>query len=116
MFKKFALWFVTFGLSFLLAGVFGSQGKAFFAIHLGIDVLNALAMLALFATAGSISGYAFVTDKITAIGVVAVIGAIAIILLATWVITKLFGIDFFIAYQIMTFGQCLLAGNSKKDD
>lgn len=115
MLKKFIFWFVAFGLSFLLAGVFGSQGKAFFAIFLGFYVLFSLATLATVATAGSISGLSFITDKIVSTGVVAVIVSIAIVLLATWGATKLFAVDFFVAYQIMTFGQCLVVDN-KKDD
>lgn len=115
MLKKFIYWFVIFGLSFLLAGVFGGQGEAFFAIYLGIQILFSLAVLATIATAGSISGLSFITDKITSIGIVTVVAHIAIILLATWGATKIFGIDFYVAYQIMTFGQCLVVNNQKDD-
>ncbi len=41
--------------------------------------------------------------------------SLAIILFATWGATKLFGIDFFVAYQIMTFGQCLCTDSKKID-
>ncbi len=115
MFKRFTLWFITFGLSFLLAGLFGSQGKAFFAIYLGTSTIFVLSVLAAISTAGAASGLSFITDKLATMGVVELIKGIAVILLATWGATKLFGIDFFVSYQIMTFGQCL-CGSSNKDD
>ena len=40
---------------------------------------------------------------------------IVITLFATWVVTKLFDVDYYVAYQIMSFGQCLYS-LSKKDD
>ena len=40
-----------------------------------------------------------------------------IVLFATWGATKLFDVDFFVAYQIMSFGQqCFCDSSSKKDD
>ena len=37
---------------------------------------------------------------------------VAVILFATWGATKLFDVDFFVAYQIMTFGSCLAGNNN----
>ena len=39
----------------------------------------------------------------------------AVPFLATWAATAIFNIEFGIAYQIMTFGQCLIANDSEKD-
>jgi len=41
---------------------------------------------------------------------------LAITLFATWGATKLFNVDFYVAYQIMTFGHCLCTSNKKKED
>lgn len=115
MLKKFIFWFVTFGLSFLLAGVFGSQGKAFFAIYFGLDVLVGLALLLTFAVSQSSSRLSSISDGLTFFGIILIIGATVFVLVATWVASNLFGLDFFVTYEIMTFGQCLCV-NSKKDN
>lgn len=118
MLKKFVFWFICFGLSFLVSDVFGwtEQGKAFFYIDLGVAILIALVVIAIFVIAGLASGRSAEANGISYL-VVLIIGVIlAITLFATWVATKLFGIDFFVAYQIMTFGQCLCPNIKKKDD
>lgn len=114
MLKKFALWFICFGLSFLVADVFGwtDQGRAFLYIYLGVDV----ALIAIFVIILLIAGIAF-REKLLALGgsflsIIITIIILAVILFATWGATKLFGVDFFVTFQIMTFGECL-AGSSK---
>lgn len=42
------------------------------------------------------------------------VASLAIILFATFGSTHLFDIDFFVAYQIMTLGQCLCSNSEKK--
>lgn len=118
MLKKFALWFICFGLSFLVSYVFGwtEQGKAFLYIHLGTEILIILALIVILVIAGLASGSAAEANGISFLVVLVTAGALAITLLATWGATKLFGIDFFVAYQIMTFGQCLCTDSKKKDD
>ena len=112
MLKKFALWFVVFGLSFLVSDVFGwtEQGKAFLYISvviiLGLVVVRVIAGLATREAAEAIS---FLVVLVTA-------EALAITLFATWGASKLFDIDFYVAYQIMAFGQCLCTDSKKKDD
>ena len=115
MLKKFAVWFIYFGLSFLVSDVFGwtEQGKAFFCIHLGADILTILVIILI---AGLVSGCAAEMSGISFLTILITAGALAIVLFATWGATKLFDIDFFVAYQIMTFGQCLCTDTKKKDD
>lgn len=116
MLKKFVLWFICFGLSFLVSDVFGwtEQGKAFLYINLGTRILMILAFIVIFIITGIDSGSVAEANGISFLLVLVTVVSLAIILFATWGATKLFGIDFFVAYQIMTFGQCLCT-DSKKD-
>lgn len=116
MLKKFALWFICFGLSFLVSDVFGwtEQGKAFLYINLGTRILMIIAFIVIFIITGIDSGSVAEANGISFLLVLVTVVSLAIILFATWGATKLFGIDFFVAYQIMTFGQCLCT-DSKKD-
>lgn len=118
MLKKFALWFIVFGLSFLVSDVFGwtEQGKAFLYINLGTGVLIILVFIAILVIAGLATRHAAEANGISFLVVLVTAGSIAITLFATWGATKIFGIDFYIAYQIMTFGQCLCTESKKKDD
>ena len=108
MLKKFAAWFILFGLSFLVSDVFGwaEQGKAFFYIHLGTGVVLILGLIAVLLIGETIGEFIEVKG-VSLLIALTTIGVIALTLFATWGATKLFGVDFFVAYQIMTFGQCL---------
>ncbi len=118
MLKKFALWFICFVLSFLVSDKLGltTQGKAFLYIRLSVSILIILAFIVILIIGGLISGSAAEANGISFLVVLAAAVALAITLFATWGATKLFGIDFFVAYQIMTFGQCLCTDSKKKDD
>lgn len=119
MLKKFALWFICFGLSFLVSDVFGwtEQGKAFLWINLGGNIVIILVAIAGIIMAGVIKKeFLAMASGISFLTILATIGTVAIILFATWGATKLFGVDFYVAYQIMTFGQCLVTNSNKKND
>ena len=117
MLKKFALWFICFGLSFLVQSCgWTEQGKAFLYINLGVSVLIVVALIAIVIIAGLADGFAAEAGGVSFLAVLITAGAIAITLFATWGATKLFNVDFYVAYQIMTFGQCLCTSNKKKDD
>ena len=118
MLKKFATWFIVFGLSFLVSEVFEwtEQGKAFLYINLGIQVVIIIGLIIVLIVAGHKARESAVTNTVSALMVLLTAGILAIILFATWGATKLFDVDFFVAYQIMTFGQCLCPENKKKDD
>lgn len=92
------------------------QGKVFFGIHLGTDIIIILAIISTFIKAGLVSGCAAEMSGISFLTILITAGALASVLFATWGATKLFDIDFFVAYQIMTFGQCLCTDTKKKDD
>ena len=115
MLKKFALWFICFGLSFLVES-FGwtEQGKAFLYIELGTFglIIGVLVLLSLLLGYGAIERLG-----IPIVLVISYAVCVGIALFATWGATKLFDVDFFVAYQIMSFGLCLSgSGSSKKDD
>ena len=117
MLKKFVLWFICFGLSFLISGVFGwtKQGKAFLYIHLNAGIIFVLAYTVIYIIVSFAKKC--VTAEMGAISVITIlvtVVSLAIILFATWGATQLFDIDFFVAYQIMTFCQCLCSNSEKK--
>ncbi len=113
MLKNFALWFIYFGLSFLVESFgWAEQGKAFMFIDLGATGLIIALCILVFIFAGDDLGEQI---GIPVIAVVIYGVIIAIILFATWGATKLFNVDYYVAFQIMTFGQCLCSSN-KKDD
>lgn len=118
MLKKFATWFIVFGLSFLVSEVFGwtEQGKAFLYIHLGVGVVIIIGLVIFLVIAGLATREAAEANAVSFLIVLVTAGTLAITLFATWGATKLFNVDFFVAYQIMTFGQCLCTENKKKDD
>lgn len=119
MLKKFALWFICFGLSFLVSDVFGctDQGRAFLYIDLGVNVIIILILVLILLFAGVVYREKLMATGISFILLLAEVAMIAIVLFATWGATKLFDVDFFVAYQIMTFGQCLCpTAQSKNND
>ncbi len=113
MLRKFALWFICFGLSFLAESLgLAKQGKAFLVIYLGVAGLIIALWILICLSAGDDLGEWIGFTVIAAIvyGIV-----IAISLFATWGATKLFSVDYYVAFQIMTFGQCLCSSNRKDD-
>lgn len=114
MLKKFALWFIYFGLSFLVESFgWAEQGRAFLYIECGAIglAIALLVLICLFCGSGALErlGLSIVVVIIYAVFV-------GITLFATWGATKLFDVDFFVAYQIMSFGQCLCSSSSEEDD
>ncbi|MDR0978794.1 MAG: hypothetical protein LBL91_02490 [Lachnospiraceae bacterium] len=114
MLKKFALFFIIFGLSYLVQE-FGwtDQGSAFVLIDLGGSVLIlgivALAMLIAGNGLGEKLGVSFVILLAAAV-------LILIHLFATIGATKLFDINFETAYQVMAFGRCLVMDSKAKNN
>ena len=114
MVKKFVVWFIVLALSFLVSNVFGlaSQGVAFFIIHMGISIFFILAATIILVLNGSISGKSSESGAISFTIVLAIFITLFIIVFATKIAAAIFGIDFYVVYQIMTFGQCLCNNNS----
>ena len=105
MLKKLALWFICFGLSFLVESIgWAGQGKAFMVIYLGGSglIITFLILVCLFAGNGLGERIGF-----SLIALIIYIVNLAIILFATWGATKLFNVDYYVTFQIMEFGQCL---------
>lgn len=114
MLKKFGVWFIVFGLSFLISDVFGwtEQGKAFLYIHLGVSVI--LILIAMLIIVAGLARGSAVESNVAPILLLFI--TVCVDLLATWGATKLFDVDFYVAYQIMTFGLCLSYEKDKEDD
>jgi len=115
--KKFALWFAYFVLSFLVQSLgWAEQGKAFMFIKLGLDVLWVLICLVRAIAARVHVRFSIPASGATFIIVLMMFASILIVLFATWVATQLFDVDFYVTYQIMTFGQCLCSSKTEKDN
>ena len=108
MLKKIGFWLVVFGLSFLVRN-FGwtEQGKAFLYIYLGAAALIAVILLIIYHSALGWAASIFL--------ILVTILSMALSLVASWGATKLFDVDFYVAYQIMTFGQCLVYSSNKNN-
>ena len=113
MLKKFAVWFICFGLSFLIESWgWAEQGKAFMIINLGAAGLIIAIIILIFLLGGD--------GLVEQLGIPVLLalvyaGLMVVILFATWGATQLFDVDYYVAFQIMTFGQCLCS-SSKKDN
>ena len=116
MFKNFVNWFVIFGLSFLVSNVFHwtEQGRAFLYIHLGVSIIFVVIFTLVLLIAGIAAREKLLTFGMSFLLVATIAVKIAIILLATWGATKIFKVDFFVTYQIMTFGACLVTQKIEK--
>lgn len=115
MVKNLIRWFIVYGLSFLVANVLGlaTQGVAFLilflitslwqlgALAIGIFVFGSLGGVPVQATAASL--------------VVLFIAALCILveLFLPFIASKLFGLDFYLIYQIVTFISCFI-GNKEE--
>lgn len=105
--KHFCMWFVVFGIShFWQNRGWGEQGKVFLFLDLGINLII-IAIVAI--------GCLLREEKVLGLKKIIVIDCLVVImtLLVTYVAVQIFKIDFFVVYQIMTFGQCLFPTNKK---
>ena len=113
MLKKFAWWFTCFVLS-LLMGEFGwiDQGRAFLYVYLVF-----IALVFIWATFKILRKGVVDNKKLSATiaSILIAFGgimAVAVMLFAAWGATKLVQVDYFVAFQIMTFGACLSDSSS----
>lgn len=114
MLRKFALFFITFGLSFAVEA-FGwtDQGTAFLWIDIGSTIILDIFIILICLFEGDGIGEKLGLSLIVAFRFAISLG---ICLFATWLATKLFPVDFKIAFQIMSFGQCLCFNRPSKSD
>lgn len=115
MLKKVALWFAYFGLSYFVSDFLGwtGQGKAFVIINVASEICITLACIIYCMILGKKNGTEEYANKASFILLLFSARLIIIELFASWGATKLFGIDFYAAYQIMAFGVCLRPAKSK---
>jgi len=117
MLKNFALWFIYFGLSFLVQSWgWAEQGKAFMYLYLGVTIISIIIVIACVVIAGFVGEFAAEASGLSLRLALLTAVALAVTLFATWGATQLFEVDFYTAYMIMTFGQCLSSNNKKKKD
>ena len=118
MLKKFAWWFICFGASFLISDVFGwtDQGRAFLYIRLITSIAAFSIVILILLIAGIAVKEKLLMTGISFLFVIWQAVSIVIVLFATWGATKLFDIDFFVAYQIMSFGACLATTSTSKKE
>ena len=115
MLTKLALWGIAFALSHLVASFgWAEQEQAFMYIHLGAMIIFIIAMILFVLARGTSSDEKAAALAISGMAIIATIFYLGVILIATWVATQIFNVDYFFVYQIMTFGQCI--NFSSKDD
>lgn len=108
MLEKLKTWFIVFSISFLVSWLgWAEQGKAFFFIYLGVSTIIICVSVAIIVIAGFVTDLAAVTNGLSFLVVLFFAASIAITFLVTWIISKVFGIDFYVAYQILTLLNCL---------
>ena len=105
MLREFFWWFVFWGASILvqLMGV-TDQGTAFVCIHLSCTIL--VWIVGVVYVGYFKEALRFGKEIQTYVTIEAVLEVVARII-ATWGVTQLFDVNFAVAYQIITFGQCL---------
>ena len=117
MLKRLAVWFTFFVVSFWVERMgWAEQGKTFLYISLSTIILTVLICIVLLEYDHFINNCPFVNgEKFFQVILFALI-CIPIILFAFWIATKFFNVNFYVAYQILTLGQCLYISKKKKND
>lgn len=115
MIKNFVRWFITFGLSFLIAAIFAAaqQPQVFLYLDLGIDVLQIAFYLLILIGVGWLFDFTGEANAISLLAIFLTIGIIGLILLVTFGISYLFHLDFYVTYEVMTFIRCFFIKNKK---
>lgn len=105
---QFVVWFTGFGLSHFVANQLGwaEQGVAFLYLFIGASLLfNIICFFLVLEFLDWSDVFRFWIGLAIDIGFV---------LLATWGASRIFDVNFYVAYQIMTFGQCLCVTQRSK--
>ena len=113
----FAVWAIAFGLSYFVASLgWAEQGEAFLYIYLGAQILLIIAVIFIIMIGGAMVKEKMLTGGVSGIIILVTIFFVAVTLFTTWVVTQLFNVDYFVVYQIMTFGQCLSVSSKSNND
>lgn len=116
MLINFFVWFIEYGFSFLLANIFGGleQGRMFYYIYFLVPIIlltiRVVSLTIQIEQKSNLLGKEVdhcTNGKYTYIIALNVLKNVVVLIVVTWVITKIFYIDFFVAFQIITFGRCL---------
>ena len=116
MLINFFVWFIEYGFSFLLANIFDGleQERMFYCIYFLVPIiLLTIRVVALIIQIELISNLLGeeadhgVNGIVTCVIALNILKNVIVLIVVTWVITKIFYTDFFVAFQIITFGQCL---------
>lgn len=113
MLKKLTTWLVCFGLSYVVQ-IFGWAGsaEAFMYIYLGHTVLLMVGSAVIFCLAQRESS----TVKLSSVAMVILTSAAGILFAIgiTWLASKLFNVNFYVVYQVITFVMCFIKYNNKR--
>lgn len=116
MIMALVLWFILYGFSFLVSNVLGwaDQGRAFFYIYLGFLILYGIYVVVSLVHGKRIN---LAPDEMERLfdTIPKMLITLVINLLVTFIITKLFNVNFYVVYQIILFCQCLVP-NIKKNN
>ena len=108
MIRNIISWFIIFGLSHLIGYLgWASQGSAFIVIYLGFYVVTALIWIILAAISDYAlknKSYSMISQFFSVATTINTVLLIGFVLLSVWIATLLWNIDFYVAFQIMTFG------------
>jgi len=101
--KSYSYWFICFGLSLLIKSLgFLEQGEAFFFLYFAITIIMVIHNIRL------------TIDKTSLLGILIAFGMVlGFSMLESWIASKLFNIDIYIIFQIITFGKCSSTKNKK---
>jgi len=108
MVKNLIRWFVVYGLSFLVANVLGwtTQGVAFFILYLIFSLWQLGALIIGIFVFGTLGGAPIEATTISFLIIFFAALIILISLALPFIVSKLFGLDFYLIYQITTFIAC----------
>jgi len=102
MLKKICFWFLCLGISYLtqLVGLC-SQEKSFMYIYLAIDIIYvSLSFLIILLNRVDSSNENEIIESSYSLK------EILFAFITSWLASKMFNVNFYICYEIMTFGQC----------
>lgn len=105
MLKNLVTWLICFGLSFAVASFgWAERGEAFMYIYLGAMLLLWLGRAIVYClTSGKSWKFILV---LVAMLILIFAAEVLLAMGGTWIVNKLFDVDFYVAYQIITFVMC----------
>lgn len=114
MLRELIAWIVSFIISAVVSHYTRiDQGMLFFYVYVGSEVFLVLAGLILLVFVNAV-------DLFPVREILEYLIELVIVVVFTWELSRVFGIDFYVAYQLVSFGQILCPGfidvNQENDD